>query len=274
MLERMEVISNQGSLLNLPLEDVVSGYLLEEVQGLDPVKATITSSSFAQLDGGQYQSSRREARNIIVTITLEPEYGVSTVRQLRRDLYNYFMPKTEVGLRFYSSDMNPAWISGRVESLETALFSAEPAVDISILCFNPDFYEPVPIAMTGNTYESTGTDLEIDYTGSVETGLAFTLNVNRTLSTFSVYVVDPAGSTSQLDFSAPLQAGDVVEISTVPGNKYARLTRGGVITSILYGISPQSKWLEIHPGESTLRVQTPGAAIPYSIEYIRKHGGL
>lgn len=274
MLERVEVVSSQGALLNLPLEDSNAGLLIEEINGLDPVKATITSSSFAQMDGGQYQSSRREERNIVALITLEPEFGVSTVRELRRRLYSYAMPKSEIELRFYSTDMPPVRINGRVESLEGALFTAEPAMNLSVLCFDPDFYEPEPIVMAGNTYAVTGSDLDIDYTGSVETGILFKLNVNRVASIFSIYVVDPSGSSTQLDFSTPLQNGDVVEISTVPGSKYAHLTRGGVETSVLYAISPQSKWLEIHPGESTLRVVAPGHPIPYTIEYVRKHGGL
>jgi hypothetical protein len=273
MLQRIEIDSAQGALLSLPLEDLDHGFLLEEVQGLDPVKATITTSSFAQLDGSDYQSSRREERNIKLKISLEPDWGVDTIRTLRKRLYEYFMPKSALTLRFYASDADTVWISGRVESFETALFSAEPAVDISIICFDPDFFEPVAIVASGNTV-STLAETLFDYTGTVETGIVFTLRPNRAISSFSIYQHNPSGSIRQLDFSGALQDLDILKISTIQGRKYARLTRNSTETSFLFGISPQSYWPELQPGENYLRVYANGAPIPFDIEYTRKYGGL
>jgi hypothetical protein len=71
-----------------------------------------------------------------------------------------------------------------------------------------------------------------------------------------------------------LVAGDVLSINTVTGSKGATLTRAGVESSVLYGISPQSSWLELMPGVNTIRVYATGAAIPLSIEYINRYGGL
>lgn len=268
MLTRIEAVSAQGSILNLPLDDVDHGFLLETVDGLDPVKATITSSSFAQLDGTQYQASRREERNITMRISLEPDWGVETVRDLRRSLYAYFMPKSAVDLRFYSTDEDPVWISGRVESFETALFSAEPAVDISIICFDPDFYDPNTVVVNAATTSDVVT-IPLEYDGSVETGVVFTLNVNRSLNAFSIYVDE-----QQLDFEGTLQNLDVLKISTVGGSKYARIIRADTEMSFLYGVTPQSKWIELQPGENMLRVYALGVPIPFTIEYIRKLGGL
>lgn len=274
MLERIEAISNQGALLNLPLEDLDHGFLLENVEGLDPVKATITSSSFAQLDGSQYQSSRREERNIKLTISLVPDFSVNeSVRDLRRRLYNYFMSKAAVDLRFYDSDGSVAYISGRVESFETGLFTAEPSVDISIICFDPDFYDPTPVHTTGNTVSNTD-EIKITYDGSVETGIVFTLSVNRAMTAFTIYHRDPSGALRQLDFAGTLQAGDVLTISTVQGDKYARLLRAGVQTSFLYAVSPQSSWLELQPGDNFVRVYATGAGVPFAIDHIQKYGGL
>jgi len=272
-LTRVEAVSPQGTLLNLPLDDSPSGYLIDSIEGLEPVKATISSISFAQSDGSSFQSARREERNIKLRIILEPDWGVETVRDLRRHLYTYFMPKGKVDLRFYSDDAETVWISGRVESFETPLFSADPAVDISIICFDPDFFEPVPVAFSGNTTDTTVTTT-VDYLGSVETGLLFTLNVDRALSEFTIYLQEPGGDLRQLDFEGSLLAGDVLRISTVPGDKYARLTRASVETSFLYGVSPQSTWLELQPGENLIRVYATGLPIPYDVEYVRKYGGL
>ncbi|AXQ61263.1 minor tail protein [Streptomyces phage LibertyBell] len=279
MLTKVEARTRQGDLLSLPLEDDTSGYLVLPIDGLGPVKATLVSSSFAQQDGEQYHSSRRETRNIKLKLELNPDPATETVRILRRNLYNFFMPKSEVTLRFYDEEdgeVLEANITGRVESCEPDLFAQEPTVDISILCFDPDFVELAPEVISGSTTSGT-TPMEISYVGTVETGIELTLNINRSLAGFTVYHVPPNDSIRTMDFAnVPLVAGDVLKISTVSGAKGATLTRAGVTSSVLYGISPQSAWIELVPGVNTIRVYhgSTGADIPLAIEYVNKYGGL
>jgi len=78
----------------------------------------------------------------------------------------------------------------------------------------------------------------------------------------------------QLDFAAPLLSGDEIRISTVPGEKGAWLTRASVESSVLYGIPPQSGWPYFEQGTNELRVYATGTAIPYTVEYITRYGGL
>jgi hypothetical protein len=274
MITKVEVRNAQGDLMTLTLEETSTGVVVQSIEGLDPVKATLVSSSFAQLDGSQYQSSRRESRNLKFQLGLEPDYvDIFDVRTLRNQLYGFFMPKTPVDLRFFLPGGLDVDISGRVESFETAIFSREPAVDVSILCFDPDFYDATPVVVAGNT-TSTTTETTITYDGTVETGIIFTLNVNRTLDEFTIYHTPPDDQLRMLDFAAPLVSGDVLTISTVPGSKGATLTHLGSNSSILYGVSPQSKWIELMPGDNKIRVYATGAAVPYTIEYTDKYGGL
>lgn len=275
MLQLVEVRTRQGDLLSLPLEDDSSGFRVADIQGLDPVKANLVSSSFANMDGEEYQSSRREARNVKLQIELDPDPETGdTVYGLRKEIYKFFMPKSEVTFRFYMSDGLEVDIVGRVESCETALFTQEPAVDISVMCFKPDFYELTPELVPGTT-TAGDVPITIDYAGSIETGIQLTLNVNRSLPDFSVYHVPPNDETKTMDFdNFPLIAGDVLVISTVRGAKGATLTRAGTTTSVLYGISPQSNWIELQPGTNTIRVAAEGADIPLTIQYNNKYGGL
>lgn len=273
MLTKVEVRNAAGALLTLMLEDISNGYAIESIEGLDPVKATIVSSSFASLDGTQYQSSRRESRNILLKVALEPNFITQTVRGLRNGLYSFFMPKTEVDLRFYDSDGLIVDITGRVESLESALFSAEPTVDISIICFDPDLVELSSITYNGNTVSTTA-EFAIDYAGTSETGFSFVLHLNRSLTQFTIYHRPPDGSLRTLDFAASLVNADVLTISTLVGSKGVSLLRGGVTSSLLYGMTPQSSWIELLPGLNHLRVYATGAAIPFDITYMNRHGGL
>lgn len=273
MLTKLDVSTSQGNLLSFQLDDDESGFLVQNIDGLDPVKATLVSSAFAGVDGEQYQSARRETRNIKLTVGLDPDPLTDSVRGLRKRLYGFFMPKAEITLKFYDDDGPTVNIVGRVESLESALFAQEPTVDISIICYDPDFVDPVPEHLTGSTTSGTA-DTTISYDGTVDTGTVITLNVNRTLSDFSIYHQPPNDDLRQLDFSAPLVAGDVLTISSVIGDKGVTLTRGGTQTSLLYGMSPQSSWIEFMPGDNKLHIYATGAGVPYTIDYVNKYGGL
>jgi hypothetical protein len=273
MLNMVEVRNRQGDLLSFPLNDVSEGYIVEDIQGLDPVKATIVSSSFARLDGEQYQSSRRDLRNITFRIRLEPDHVTNSVRSLRNRLYVFFMPKAEIELRFYDTDGLVVNISGRVESFEAPLFTDKPVANISILCLSSDFIELSGVELSGVT-TSGSTETLLEYDGTIETGIEFVLTVNRPLSEFTFYHRPPDDALRSMDFSAPLIAGDVLTINTVPGSKGATLNRFAFDTSILYGISPQSNWIELMHGENYIRVYAEGAAIPFDIRYVNRYGGL
>lgn len=274
MLSKVEVRSDQGSLFSLELDDADSGFIVADIDGLDPVKATLVSSSFAAIDGAQYQNARRETRNIVIKLELDPDPSTGdTVRSLRQKLYNFFMPKKQVHMRYIDEDGTGVNIDGRVESCDVPLFVQEPTAEISIICFDPDFVDPTVKTVTGMLTSDTN-PTSINYEGTVENGFVFTLNVNRTMTEFSVYLQPPNDQIQQMNFAAPLVAGDVLTISTVFGSKGATLNRAGVETSVLYGIAPESKWFELAPGVNSLRFYAVGAGIPASIQYTAKYGGL
>lgn len=273
MLQTVEVRKPAGTLLSLPLEAVSNGLYIKDIQGLDPVKATIVSSSFANKDGTQFHSARREERNILIKIELEPDYSVDSVKSLRKRIYSFFMPKSQVDLRFIDDDGLQVDISGRVETCESPLFTDKPQVDISVICFDPDFIDHTEVPTSGNTTSDT-TETLYTYLGTVEAGINFKLHVNRTLTQFTIYHRPPDGVIRSMDFSASLVTGDLVEINTVAGSKYVTLNRSGTISSLLYAVSPQSNWIELEEGANYIRVYATGAAIPYDIVYKPRYGGL
>lgn len=275
MFNKLEVRTEQGALLTLSLQEVEGGYIISDIEGLDPVKAVLTSSGFAKLDGEQFQSARREKRNIILTLDLEPDYSISSVQSLRSQLYQFFMPKSKVLLRFFTTGSPTVDILGYNETFDSPKFTPAPNATIGILCFDPDFYVATPVEITGNTTASTS-EITHNYQGTVETGVLFELAVDRPLTAFTIYHRPSDNSLRSLEFSlaSSLIEGDVVRISTVSGNKYATLIRSGVASSVLFGVSPQSNWINLFPGLNKLRVYAEGAAVPYSFKYTTKFGGL
>lgn len=274
MLTAFQARSPKGDLLNFPLEDSESGFIVANIDGLGPVKATLVSSSFAGRDGEQYQSSRREARNLKFKLELDPDPEFETVWDLRKRLYKIFMTEAQVKLTFVLVDGLNIDIDGVVESCDPDHFSQEPAMDISVMCFEPDLIDPNPVTVIGAT-TADETAITIEYEGTVETGIQLVLNVDRALPEFTVYHTLPSDVIQTLQFdNYPLEAGDVLTISTVFGAKAATLIRSGTSSSVLYGISPQSKFIELESGTNSIRVYAEGAAVPLSIEYITKYGGL
>jgi hypothetical protein len=277
MISIVEARSRRGDLLSLPMEDDSSGLRVAKIEGLDPVKATLVSSSFANSDGEAYQSSRRETRNIKINIELDPtsESG-DTVRDLRKKLYRFFMPESEVKLTFILEEGLDVDIVGRIESCETDHFSQDPAVDISIICFDPDFIDPTPV-VSSVMLTSDADPTTIEYDGTVEVGIVVTLGpIVSAIPDFVLYQTLPNGEVRTLEFdNVTLEAGDMLMISTVFGSKSVTLTHAGVSSSALYGVSPQSNWIALEPGDNDLKLYSSVATgSPWKVEYLNKYGGL
>jgi len=273
MLTRVEVRTSRGTLLSLPMADVSDGIVIDEIEGLGPVKATLVSSSFANEDGAQFHSSRREPRNIKFKFSLEPDYINMSVEDVRDRLYSFFMPESTIQLRFFKHTGFFADIEGVVESADPEIFTDEPEMNISVMCYKPDFVVPAATPITGLT--TSGVELRsVQYDGTVDTGIAFELRPDRPVSAFTIYHNPPDGTLRQMDFSLPMVAGDKLSVSTVRGAKSVMHKRAGVERSVLYALSPQSPWLELVHGENKLRVYAAGVGIPWTINRIDKYGGL
>lgn len=273
MLSIFEVITPDGRIMSFPLTDSSNGYIVKEIEGLDPPKATLVDSTFAQLPGAIFQSSKREKRNIIPKFGFLPNQAGQTVESLRQKLYQYFMIESQVTLRFINTSGLTVVINGVVESFEAPLFSKDPSANISIVCHNPDFTENEETMIAGAT-TSSNAELLIPYEGTVSTGYRLVLNVNRSISNFTVHHRDPSNVTQSLYLQRSLVSGNIVTINTNIGSKAARLLAGTVESSLVGSISPQSQWSQLKYGENAFRVVVSGPEIPYEVYYTNKYGGL
>lgn len=272
MLTKIEVTNTQGQTLVLPMYDPTEGIYIKEIDGLDPVKAILVSSSVSTVDGEQYQSARRGPRDLTVKLGMELGYGLD-IRGLRNRLYSFFMTKTNARLRFFIEGIDPVDIYGRIEDFDSPLFTENPEAFIGLRCFEPDFFDPTPNVISANTVQNT-TEIAVIYDGSVETGIELAMTLNRAQTSLDIFHRAPDGVTRSLEFEAPLLSADQLIISTVTGSKFARRIRAGAPASVLYGISPYSNWINLVPGTNYIRVVSDGAAIPYTITYTTKYGGL
>lgn len=273
MLDSLTVVNAQGDTLELPLWETDSGFTVKDISGLDPVKATIVTSNFAQIDGDQYQNSHREKRNPVIKLGLSKNHPTKDVRALRKELYNFFMPKRPVSMIFGDSSGINYLITGRIESFESPLFTKDPEATISVLCFDPDFYLPEKTIISGNTV-STTTEMSIDYQGDIETGIEFQLNLNRTCAGVILYQTAGNNYIRTIEITYDFLSGDILKVDTIAGQKKITVNRAGTEYSILYARSTASSWITLQPGENGFRAYAEGAAIPYTVSYKTKFGGL
>lgn len=279
MFTKAELTTSDGRLLTLQLVEDSSGITIEDIDGLGPVKATLTASQIAGQDVSELQNAQRGPRNITMTLGLAPDPAVTSVNSLRRMVYSFFRPKSLLAMKFFVDDTDDTiedgyLTMGNVESCDPgSIFTQTPTLDISVMCYDPDFTDPVPVTISTLTTADT-TPMAVDYDGTSPTGMLITVDVNTTLSEFAVYCVDPNGATSTMDVAYPFVAGDQVTINTISGSKYANLLRAGVTSSILFAISTQSTYVQFSPGGNSVRVFASGTNMPVSIVYTKRFGEL
>lgn len=278
MLTMVEITNYSGGILRLPIQDASAGYVVRDVEGLSPVKATLTSSTMAQEDGAQPQHAARTTRNILLKIGLESDYVTNDVQSLRSSLYDYFMPKANIKIGVYLDNALYAITFGQVESFDNVLFSADPEVDISVICYDPDFYAPSAISLNMNTSADTNATT-ISYNGSSDAGVLFKLNVNATITSggnISIYNTQPDGTIQVISISnlPTMISGDVLTVNTVPGAKAVTLTRAGAVYSLLSYMDPASNWIILTKGDNSFRAFYSGTPIPCTVAYTTKYGAI
>jgi hypothetical protein len=272
MLNKLDITNRRSMTLSLEMTENGSGYQIADIDGIDPVKATLVSTSFAGLNGEQYQGSTRGPRDVKIVFDLQPD-GVKTFSSLRRGLYTYLMPQQEVRLRFYLDSGLYLDLIGIVETHSSAQFKEDPNVEVTLRCYQPDFLDPRVVLREGFTTATT-TNTAISYPGDLEASTIFRLFPNRDVDAFSIYNTPEDGVLRQLDFVGELIAGDELTISSIKGSKGITLKRAGVTSSFLWGRTPQSAWIEMFEGANQFRVYTPGDPVPYELEYYVRYGGI
>lgn len=273
MLKTIDISNSFGSTLSFNLFDDEDGILIDNVDGLDPVKATIKSSKFAQFDGSQFQAASLTTRNILVTFSLVPSLSQNTASKLRNKLYQFLFPKSVISMKFTMDDGFQVETQGVVESLETSLFSKDPVVVASILTFDPEFSSTE--LKTLNSFTTTGSSGQsFIYDGNAPSGFLVEIVAASALTELSIYRQDESGETLSFGYNLATPAGSTLSINSNPGSKYIRLKVNGVSTSVLYAIQSGSSWVSLSPGVNMFRVQTQGSVSPYTLTYNEKYGGL
>jgi hypothetical protein len=246
---------------------------IHNINGLDPVKASVTTSPYGSVDGTSYTGSSVQNRNIVLTLKPNPNWDTWTYAKLRRLLYSYFMPKLVIRLVLYSDDMIPVEIYGVVEGIETDMFTKEPNFQVSIICPDPYFTALNPTVLTGQNGELK----TFDYNGNVEAGVVVKVtHLSGAPTTIDIQLGDPKVTYFGVD--AEVNSSKYFELSSIPTRKYVQNVNigSGVIDNLLSNIYIQegSLWPSIQPGTNEFKVITDNGVQDYQLIFYERFGGL
>jgi Phage tail protein len=285
VLTEVKAYSSWQSAPSLPLSDTGRAETdlvqIRDIQGLDPVKASVNTSPYGSVDGESWVGSSVLSRNIVLTVGINPNWADWTYESLRRLLYEYFMPKRPVRLVFYSDDIPPVEIRGVVESAEINQFSKDPEFVVSVICPDPYFTALTPEVITGQSvrpgavYEDICTDFSYD--GNIEVGIhvQVTQASGPTPTSIGIQVGDPA--ITYFDVNAIVDATNYFELSSIPTRKFVQNVNmsTGVITSLLSKVVREgSVWPSLQPGENEIAVITDAGVQDWELTYFERFGGL
>ena len=313
MFKSVTVTNYRGDSLALPLTwPNDAGLLISKIDGITPGNVQVNSQDFAVLDGGVYNSSRMETRNITIEFYygrpgMIPAIDNHDVETARHIAYRYFPVKTQVRLDFLTEERNLS-IWGYVESNDTDIFSEHEKGQVSIVCPDPYFYEHDTVSYVLGSYvaefefpfsnESLTEPLicfsdygrknayDVDYQGDIEVGATIRIHFLEDPIIPSLTIYDVSHNKKlELNFSSIesdtgielKQYGDIV-VSSVRGEKDIYYERFGSRRSIIGAFDIMNfPWMYLTPGVNQFMFDFEDEYlndVTISIEHRGAYGGV
>lgn len=256
------VIENQkGEQLRLTQNE--DNYVVGEITGLNPPSASILLSENIG-DGDEFVHERTGSRNIVIPIYIKGDAEANRIK-----LYNFIKNGKYIKIYFQNGARN-VWIEGRVESIETDLFSMQETLQVSIICPYPwwqsieeminsintiqnklyfPFYtiDPIPFSV----YETIQL-LNLINSGDIASGMTIEIYARGRIVNPIIYNRETTEYIGLGNIDRPFEmvAGDRVIITTHTNNKKAKLIRNAEETNIFNYLRQGSKFLQVEAGDN------------------------
>ena len=257
MFFKLILENENGQQINL--SQTANRFMFSKIEGLNPPNATISTSTYAGINGSYLNNTFIEKRNVAINFEIR---GIN-IEKRRHALYK--VVKTSRYIKVYYCTPNiDVYTEGYVETCEISNFQQLVSGQISIIC--PDIYwystntqiaeysqvsgafhfvfpdndEPFPIGVynTQNTMTIQNDGDETGFTLEISGGPA----KNPTIHNIA--------TGEYMQISGDILDGDTVTITTKTGNKTVTLERGGVVTNIINRLVSGSTWLNLREGEN------------------------
>lgn len=267
----------------IDLSKTANRFMFSKIEGLNPPAGTISTSSFAGMDGSYLNNAFIEKRNVVIPFEMR---GFDVELQ-RHELYKVVKPSRYIKI-YYSTKNISVYAEGIVETCEMENFEMLTKGQISIVC--PDIYwystetqiaeysritgafhfifpdndEPFPIGKynTQNIMTIINDGDEIGFTLEISGGTA----KNPTIYN--------AVTDEYMQILGELKDGDIITITTKTGNKTVTLEREGVVTNIINRLVSGSTWLALRPGENKFYVRASEGLSELKVRLIHRNAYL
>lgn len=272
-----------------------SGLIVKSVEGLGPAKANINVTDISTSDGGIFNSSRLDKRNIVMNLGfLQSSY--ESIEDIRQKTYMYFPIKKKVHLTIVT-DNHTSETDGYVESNEPDIFSQNEGCSISIICPDPFFYSQSDNSTSFNGVEAAfsfpfsndsvtapllkmgvlqnSAEQNIVYDGNSEIGMIINIHALGEATNITILnvltgdkmILNTDRLKTILGTDTPIIAGDNIIINTSRGYKSITLLRDGVETNILNCLDKGSKWFTLTKGDNIFSyvAETGGSSLQFYI---------
>lgn len=226
-------------------------------------------------DGSTRTGTKLSNRNLEIEFQIRKtsDWNDYLIEEQKSKIFKVFNPKQNpVRLDITTKSGKQYYLSANVDS--TPAFSNEKPAYIGCLiqfsCDDPYIYEAdeqkVDIALWVGAFEfpleiPADTGIEMGYRspslivnvtndGQTETGMLIRFKALGTLTNPSLINVN---TQEFIKLNTTMEAGDVIEVSTYPGNKYVKLTRNGITSDALNTLKLTSTFLQLEVGDNLFR---------------------
>lgn len=279
MIKSITVTNHLGESIVLELtRPELSGFAVEKIEGLGPVKATVNNTEISTGDGGVFNSARLGVRNIVMDLIFIPGSHAETIEDIRHRSYKYFPTKKSLTFRV-ETDTRILEIDGYVEHNDPSIFSKREGCQISILCPNPYFRDAGDVEVTTFSGVEPAFEFEFEndslienllemgtmynkrekviiYKGDAEVGVTIVIKALGEAKHIAIYNTGTREvmriDTDKLEVltGSGIVARDEIRITTIDGNKSITLLREGITTNILNCLSRDADWFHLSKGDN------------------------
>lgn len=281
MLTKVSAFNSSGDVLEFDMtpegrQATYNKALITNIDGLEPVQATISSTEYGSIDGAFVTGKSVGTRNIVMTLLPNPDWNEWSFSKIRRLLYDFFMPRDDVRLVFDFDDIPPAEISGSVENCAPAIFSKQNETQVSIINPKPEF---VSTYMKGfnaqNGIDPAKDSVSFEYEGSVKTGFLLNVLKNSGGNPDSI-TITLNGETFVVNHTDLIQDDRYFQLQSIPGNRFVKNVVFGTLveTNLMSGVQDGSVWPILKRGTNVMSVHTDTGIQDWGIQYYDRYGGL
>lgn len=258
-------------------------YMTSEIDGLYPPAGTISTSTYAGMDGSYLNNAFIEKRNIVISF----EMRGFDIEKRRYQLYKVVKTSRYIKVYYKTSNID-VYTEGYVETCEVNNFEQFTNGQISIIC--PDIYWystdtqiaeysqvfgsfhfifpdndelfPIGVYNAQNTMTIQNDGDETGFTLEISGGPAKNLTIHNIVT----------GEYMQI--SGDIEQGDIIRITTKTGNKTVTLEHGGVVTNIINRLVSGSAWLNLREGENKFALGAASGLRNLKIRLIHRNAYL